>query len=373
MKAREALEQAYSSVATRAGAILATGQVSPTEVRRLFNAYYAVLEESRPIPELYIRFQSDFEGIATRLRIKTREQGLEHFQDFRTLMGVLNYDSETGLRGNEARLIAKPIERLPVGSTSPKPPEYSGFFIEPKVLAKVRHLEGKYVSSSQICTIAGYHPTTLYRRIDGSNIPKKGRKYLLNKETIPVIFGRKIRGIGNEPAEADTIDAKVSSGTGRSQNAQDIWMAMPAIMRDFGYKTKNEVHHVFLLHPELKKRGERRGKQYLITEGIRLALENRGVDTAATSVGKGNPTGIVQQDRVGVSSAIPNRQTRVNGEYGDVLSFEEMVSFAGQVGGDNGQLRLIGLLERHNDLIQIGENKFNKAKLEELLTGAGAE
>lgn len=62
----------------------------------------------------------------------------------------------------------------------------------PKVPAKVKSLMGQYVSGAEIRGIAGYEKPEFYARLEKGKVPTKGarrgKKYLINKSTVPILF-----------------------------------------------------------------------------------------------------------------------------------------------------------------------------------------
>ena len=64
----------------------------------------------------------------------------------------------------------------------------------PKVPTKVKPLMGQYILGNEIRSIAGYEKPEFYARLEKGKVPTKGarrgKKYLINKSTIPILFGK---------------------------------------------------------------------------------------------------------------------------------------------------------------------------------------
>lgn len=316
---RPVVERMYNESVEKLKGLISAPQASPSEIRVAYNQYAALVEEVRNIPDLYEISQREFEELSMQLRIKVRADALSHFQDLRMLMGILPYSSGSSqFQGQHTQLKTKHAKKLPYTGGKSVERMVAGYEgqIDPKVMASIEKLQGEYVRLDDICKAAGYSHVTFYTRTKGKKLPRQGRLYLINEETIPVIFGRRQKGpkaIEHERAE------------------QGSWMGIGEIVKEFGYSDIGEARQILSQHG-LEKKGRGRGTQYFIPADKPEILKKKAPDA---------------QDKF---LTLPQALEHVAKEYGVM-----------------GEARLVQILEMHGADVQKGPDKFSKAKLDELL------
>lgn len=226
--------------------------------------------------------------------------------------------------------------------------------------------------------MAGYGPRTFYNRIKGKQIPKEGNKYLVDDSTVSALFGirhgrRTTSQASREEPAGKSIDGLAAKYHGQidSEKLAKVlplrgrYIDGPTICKIAGYGRQGLYGRV---EKGVPSEGRKSGKKYLINDQTIPILFGKGRIKAQVEPERkpGNARKMPEQREV---TRTPRRETRgasTNGT-GDYLTFDGMISYVGQRVGEDGEARALAILGEYGDDVQVGHDKFSKAKLDEIL------
>ena len=334
------LQALYTETVGEVKLLLASGQISGSQFRKVYFQYLALLEEARHTsPVFYEQISQDPDGIFTQLRVKARAHAIEQAHDITSLFSSLNasiggynkiHETEgiVLLEGSAPRLLHE-------GQREEKPQDIgaliASYEINSKMTGRVAELFCTYVTAKEISAIAGYSTATFYNRIRGKDVQKNGKGgYLLDASSMSIFFYEKM-------LRSHQLSKPRQDGT---------FMTPEQIMAKFGYGSIVTVYKKLRDHSksfETKKEG--RTTIYLVTSANSKYLER-------------------QRQR---KSGSKDSTTEIHGNTGDVITLQQMVVYVTEKLGDGGENRLVQIIEEHGDTVQVGSNQFSKAKLDELI------
>ena len=121
-------------------------------------------------------------------------------------------------------------------------------------------------------------------------------------------------------------------------------MSFNKIGKRLGY-SRQEVIDLLYLRPEIKKRKIGRHTSAFISEETLATLSKQ--------------TNTPRKD-------IPTTKAPTNAS-GDILSYDQMIQYVAGKTGDDGHAAVVSIISEHEDDVQVGDNRFSRAKLDEFL------
>lgn len=352
----ELLQEMYNGSMDQARLLLTAPEISSAAFRSFYSEFASVLEEIRQRDErLYDELRQDSEETITKLKVKARAQAIADAQELTVFFASLNshfkppyFEPANFQKYEKDRFLPTPQKSQQVSGQNIETKVIgidaiaSRYGLDKTIAERIAPLIGTYVTAKQVSAIAGYSTATFYNKTKNIKAKKDGKSgYLLDETAIQAFFGR----TALEPREI----------TPASEQAER-WMSVSQIADEYGYATVAPIYARLKQHPDVFPKNDERRGLYLVTpqnskllvkqkprKGGRKSIESTPSDDANT----GNPPA-----------------------DSDIVDWDKMVSIARQQFGKDVHERLSSLLQNHGKELQVGQNRFSRKRLEDLLASA---